>query len=108
MTEGNYVFLLFKNSFLHGVSLASLFSLRFGCPERPLRALGEAFVCLSARREGVLGMSGHKEACQGQVGLICRAQRANVGVQLEIKMIIVGEFLGIICLMLVWRSFRYL
>ncbi len=42
-------------------------------------------MCLSARREGVLDMSGHKEACQGQVGLICRAQWANVGVKLEIK-----------------------
>ncbi len=43
-------------------------------------------MCLSARREGVLDMLGLKEACQGQVALICRAQRANVGVQLEIKM----------------------
>ncbi len=61
------------------------FSLQFRCPEPPLRALGEAFVCLSVRREGVLDMLGLKEACQGQVALICRAQRANVGVQLEIK-----------------------
>ena len=43
-------------------------------------------MCLSARTEGVLDMLGLKEACQGQLALICRAQRANVGVQLEIQM----------------------
>ncbi len=58
---------LFSSMGLSGAT----FSVHFGCPKPPLRALGEAFVCLSARREGVLDMLGLKEACQGQVGLIC-------------------------------------
>ena len=88
------MFCIFVNAIvLHGVSRARLFSFRFGCPERPLRALGEAFVCLSARREGVLDMLGLKEACQGQVTLICRAQRSHFGIDF-----------GVFCVIL-WRLF---